>query len=184
MCMDDKLTPKRVVISGVRGTGKTSLIMGLIKEFQCQGIDVKGVLSPGVFDGEEKIAIEMIDLAAGESRLFARLAEEATTTLQFGDWAFSQETIQWANQRLSLIESADVLVVDEIGPLELDMNRGLHTGLDLLASDIYRLAVITVRPKCLTALSERLHSLSVYSLSQWGAEALKTEILRIAFDII
>jgi len=173
------MIPKRVVISAVRGAGKTSLIMAIVKAFQCQGIDVKGVVTPGVFDGEKKIAIEISDLTAGESRVFARLAEETTTALQFGDWSFSQETIDWANQRLSAIKSAEVLVIDEIGPLELDMNSGLQAGLDLLASDIYHLAVITVRPKCLKALSELLPSMTVYPLSQWEPETLKNEILRI-----
>lgn len=184
MGMDENMMSKRVVISGLRGTGKTSLLMALIKEFQCSDIDVKGIVSPGVFDGEKKIAIEMMDLAAGESRLFARLAEETTTDLQFGDWSFSQETLQWANQRLASIESADVLVMDEIGPLELDMKCGLQAGLDLLALDIYRLAVITVRPKCLTALSELLPEMTVYPLSRWDPEALKYEVLRIADVLI
>ncbi len=178
--MNTQMIKKQVVISALRGSGKTSLMMAFIRAIRRQGMDVKGVLSPGVFESDKKIAIETIDLATGESRILARLAEETTTDLQFGDWAFYQDVFDWINQRLSMVESTDILVVDEIGPLELDMKRGLQAAMDLLSSNKYRLGIITARPKCLEVLSEYFPLLQVYSLSFWQTDALIDEMLRIA----
>jgi len=166
---------------GMRGSGKTTFLIKLVNVLCVEGNQVKGILSPAVFEGGRKVAIELVDLATDVRRVFARLAKETRSDLQFGDWAFFEETINWGNACLSKIRFTDVLVVDEIGPLELDLGCGFQAGLDQLADGNYRVGILSIRPKCEEALLSRFQEMKVYSLADWTSEDLINELFRIAF---
>ena len=171
---------KRLVLVGQSGSGKTSLIADLVKEFRRAGLKVEGVISQGVFDGDQKIAIEIADLGRGDSRLLAKLASESPSELNLGDWAFIQESIEWANRRLGMIREADVLILDELGPLEFDLNNGFQVGLKCMAEEKYQLGIMTVRPKCIGALEDLFPDIEVLWVNGQERETLLDQALRIA----
>ena len=172
---------KRIIgLVGARGTGKTSLIMDLLGSLQKRNLKIAGVLSPGIFDGTQKIAIELIHLPSRQGRLLAVLRNDHQTGTPFGDWAFFQETLDWANEKLQEEPACDLLVLDEIGPLELDFNRGLQAGLALLAKGVYKLALLSLRPKCMEAIQERFPEIVLLALEDLGQEVIKDTVLRIA----
>jgi nucleoside-triphosphatase THEP1 len=47
----------------------------------------------------------------------------------------------------------DVLVIDELGPLEFDLQTGWTASFEVLRRKRYRLALIVIRPECLDAFS-------------------------------
>lgn len=180
--MESSTGRMQIALSGMRGSGKTSCLIGLVAVLKKKGVDVKGVLSPAVFEGERKVAIEMEDLATGERRILARLVHETPADLEFGDWAFNEETIAWGNACLSKVGYADVLIIDEIGPLELTLGRGLQEGLRQMTLGKYRVGILTIRPKCLSALKANFPGIREYPLSSWKRETLMKEIIRIAIN--
>ena len=181
--MDAHQERRIIGLVGERGTGKTSLIMDLLGILQERKLKIAGVLSPGIFDGPQKIAIELIHLPSRQGRLLAVLHNDNETGMQFGDWAFFQETLDWANEKLQEELSCDLLVLDEIGPLELDFNRGLQSGLVFLAKGEYKLALLSLRPKCAAAIQERFSEIGLFSLEDLGREVVKDTVLRIANNI-
>jgi len=52
--------------------------------------------------------------------------------------------------------SLDLLVIDEIGPLECTRGEGLQAVWPLLAAQSYRTAMVTVRPRLVPVLQDRL----------------------------
>ncbi len=178
--MNMEIKGTQIAIAGIRESGKTSFLFEFIKEVSAYGLQVQGVIEAGIFEGNQKVAIEAMDLAAGESRMLARLSSEAATDMHFGDWAFFTETFDWANERLSKVGTPDVFILDEVGPLELRQGRGLQTGLRVMSAREYRIGILTVRPKCLDELMELYPDLMVYSLSNWDKESLLKELFRIA----
>ncbi len=171
----------QIAIKGMRGSGKTTFLLNLVNVLREKGIRVKGIVSPAAFEDGRKTAIELVDLATDARHVLARLVKKTRSTLQFGDWAFFEETINWGNACLSKIRFTDVLVVDEIGPLELDLGSGFQAGLDQLAAGHYRVGILSIRPKCEEGLLSRFQEMKVYSLADWTSEDLINEILRIAF---
>ena len=155
-------------------------MMDLLESLQKRDIKIMGVLSPGIFDGSQKIAIELIHLPSRQGRLLALLKTEEETGLQFGDWSFFQETLDWANEVLQDGPPCDLLVIDEVGPLELEFNRGLQAGMALLAKGQYKLGLLSLRPKCVKAIQERFPQITLFSLEALGLEAVKETVLRIA----
>jgi nucleoside-triphosphatase THEP1 len=181
--MGNQMDRMILALSGVRGSGKTSLLMDLVKALRNHGLTVKGVLEWGIFEGDKKVAIEVLDLAVEESRILARLAEEMTTDLQFGDWTFFPDTFDWANERLMKVDTADAFILDEVGPLELDQGKGLQAGLAVMSTRAYRMGIMTIRPKCLEMVYDLFPNIIVYSMSKWEKETLLNELLRIALSI-
>lgn len=90
--MYQKFETYRIGIAGERDSGKTTFLGDLLKTLQSKGLEVHGVISPGIYDRGQKVAIALSDLETGERKLLASLAaNEEKTSLQFGDWSFYQE---------------------------------------------------------------------------------------------
>jgi hypothetical protein len=56
---------------------------------------------------------------------------------------------------LAEIEECELLVLDELGPLELHKNKGLTAGVQLIDAQRYRTACVVVRPTLLSVALER-----------------------------
>ena len=144
------------ILTGPRGSGKTTLCRRLAAEAKSLGWDVAGVVSPAVFDGGDKTGIEALDLRSGESRLFARRPVDPDGGLSHRQrWVYDPIALAWGNQILSSAIPCDMLVVDELGPLELEAGQGWNAGLKALNSRAYQVALVTVRPELLAASRKR-----------------------------
>jgi nucleoside-triphosphatase THEP1 len=116
---------------------------------------VAGLLSPPVLAGGEKTGIDLLDLASGERR---RLAERARADLPGTEglgWHFDPEVLALGNTLLSRIATCDLLLVDELGPLEFGRGSGLTAAFALLDARRYHLAVVVVRPALVAAARTR-----------------------------
>ena len=70
------------------------------------------------------------------------------------------------NQRsVALLPPCDLLVIDEIGPLELEMGQGLTNALDALRQADYRLALVSIRPALAGVVAAQLDGLQVSALT-------------------
>jgi hypothetical protein len=76
----------------------------------------------------------------------------ANTIDQGGDgpktirWAFDGEALAWGNQVLGNIHPCDLLVIDELGPLEFERGEGWMHGFTAVDDGDYTLAVVVIRP--------------------------------------
>lgn len=138
------------ILTGEIGAGKTLACQRLVEEARGRGWDVAGVLSPGVYQNGQKVAIEAVDLRSSERRLLARRREVgAVTDVHTHEWGFDPTTLAWGNAVFETAVPCDLLVVDEIGPLELEQGKGWVAALAALASRAYRLGVVVLRPALL-----------------------------------
>jgi len=146
-----------IILSGGRGAGKTAFCRAAVKLARHAGWRVAGVLSPAVFERGGKTAIAVEDLSSGERRMLARLpaagaAEEGVRT---PGWVFDEQALRWADEALARTGNCDLLVVDELGPLELERGQGWAHGLTALDKGEYRLALAVVRPELVEIARKR-----------------------------
>ncbi len=138
-------SPQLILVTGLSGAGKTTWCSRLVAAAREKGLGVEGVLSPGIFDAGQKIGLEVQNLATGESRRLADLRQGETTRLSTPRWAFHEEALDWANRALERNHHSDLLVIDELGPLEFMRGQGLTAGMARLDQGDYRLACVVVR---------------------------------------
>ena len=156
------------VVTGERGAGKTSFCRVLVDEARSHDASLvaAGVVSPKVFVQGREAAIEVIDVASGQHRRLATRRDEGDTrdgpiTVR---WQFDADALAWGDTVLRAATPCDLLVVDEVGPLEFERGEGWIGGLAAVDSMAFATAFVVVRP----VLVER-------ALDRWP-EARVTEI--------
>lgn len=141
-----------LILTGPRGAGKTTLIGQLILALRQQGVKLSGLTSPAVFAGGQKTGIAAVNLLNGEKRrlaVYAPQPEDPAAQHPPLHYRFDPAVIEWGNQIMAEAVPTAVLVVDEIGPLELKHGQGWSAALPALDSREYDLAILVMRPELL-----------------------------------
>lgn len=120
--------------------------------------------NPHTADDVEPPADDAATLAGATAALAGATA--ASDPLTPG-WRFDSEVFAWANQALAGSVPCDLLVVDEIGPLELHGGRGWARALEVLSATGYQAALVVCRPELVAQLQERLspRSLEIFEVT-------------------
>jgi nucleoside-triphosphatase len=151
------MKPSRLwLVTGERGAGKTNFCRAVAERARRAGWQVGGLLSPAVFDGGTKTGITMACLPAGGSGSYplASRRNQPPFTRVLGEWYFDPQVLEWGNIVLDGLQNTqgekkilDLLVVDEIGPLEILRKEGWTAALPLLNGYHYRVGLVVIRPE-------------------------------------
>ena len=144
-----------LLLTGLKGIGKTTWCLKLMQIAEKQAIAVEGIVSPGSYSGGKKTGIEILDIQTGEKRLFADLNLGKTQGISTPRWSFDPESIVWANEILKMRLESEILIIDELGPLELLRGEGFVAGLSRIDSGEFQLAIVVVRPSLLPKALQR-----------------------------
>jgi len=174
-----------VLLTGDRAVGKTAVCQRVVEEARGRGYRCSGLLSPCILEGEEKRGIQLVDVSTGETRLLA-MADDGAGNVRWGKYRFLSSALQWGTLVLKAALPSHLLVVDELGPLELKKGEGLVTALELLAGGSFSLAVVVVRPELLTALAERLKGLrpQVIEVTEQNRDMLPERVMSILHEAV
>jgi len=146
------------LVTGEIGCGKTTACRRALARLRTRGGAPSGILTPPRLDERgHKVGIDIVDLATGQTRPLATYDAGGGQTV--GHYTFDPAALRWAIARLKAAVDAGpaLLVVDEIGPLELTHGGGFVDLLDPLA-DAQRVphGLVIVRAACVAALETRL----------------------------
>jgi nucleoside-triphosphatase THEP1 len=133
--------------------GKTTVAeraAGLAKR---QGIECGGLLAPAMMNScGQKVGIRGVDIQSGKRRVLARTDQDLGGPA-IGPYSFDAVALAWG---LDVVEQAigdcALLVVDEIGKLELWQNTGLAPVIPRLAAGEAQQALVIVRKGLLPEL--------------------------------
>ena len=143
-----------VLLTGSISSGKTSFCLDLAQLAKKEGLDVAGMISPAVFVESQKIAIDALDLRSWERKRLADLRTSRKSELETQRWSFHPSTVQWGNQVLGNALPCDLLIIDELGPIEFDRSEGWVEGFSAVDSRDYQLAVVVIRPSLVRSAKE------------------------------
>jgi iron complex transport system ATP-binding protein len=147
--------PQLVLVTGMSGAGKTTWCARLVEQARKQGLTVRGVLSPAVFEDGRKTGIDMVNLESGERRRLATLRDGRSGKLTTPQWQFDTEVMAEGDRILREAAEGDLLIIDELGPLEFGRGEGLMEGLRLLDERRYKVACVVVRSSLLPTAQQR-----------------------------
>lgn len=174
------------LITGPPGVGKTTWCAATAVRARQAGLTVCGLISPAVYNQGEKIAIDLVDLVSGECRNLGHLSSYGINGLTVGRWVFLPEAILWGNKLLQGCSaqgwaSFDLLILDEIGPLEFKQEGGFEWGMRLVdqfssaaTRQVYDEAAgsgvvaVVIRPKLLALARERWPQAVILNLAGAG----------------
>ncbi len=151
---------RTVIVTGPTGSGKSPTVSSVVDELGTRGIPVVGFVQPAIVEDGEKTGFSLRDLGSGETAVLARRV--ASGDGAYGtSFEFFDEGFELGRRALLQIPPGAVLVLDELGPVEL--RGGGHwpavaralTNADLVGF------VVVVRRTLVPALIEALDATDV-----------------------
>jgi nucleoside-triphosphatase len=153
------------LLTGPRGSGKTTWCTRLASKAKEKNLDVGGLLSPGIFHNNEKIGIDLLNIATGEQRPLAHRFAQPSQSICLGEWGFDPAILDWGNQILQTLNNQDLILLDELGPLEFEKGIGLIAGMKLIDEKTFHHAVVVIRPELLHLAQKRWPEAKVVDVS-------------------
>ena len=134
---------KLILWVGEKHSGKTTSAADLAQAARDEGFNVAGLLAPSLFCDGRLIGFDALDLG-NEKR--APLAKRQINPGKTGPFAFITDGLKLANAALSAeaTNSADLIIVDEFGPLELN-SQGWRKNVDSLLASSDAVILLVVR---------------------------------------
>ena len=141
----------RVILTGLSDSGKSTVCRRVVERAGEAGMRVGGVLTEKTISGKER-TLHVRDLNDNTVILLAR-TNWTQTGPQHGAFTFSNEGIFLGIKAIGRGVSFDLLIVDEIGPLELK-GRGFYPILHLIRKA--RQCIVVIRPQIVEFFREKL----------------------------
>lgn len=150
-----------LVLTGPSRAGKTTVCRRVVAEARSRGLSVAGVLTEDGTTSDGARLQYVVDLRTGSRRLLAAARPGGSSSPSgvpdFG-WSFDEEGMAFGRLVLEACAGSDgdVLVVDQLGPLEVLAGRGWTVAFDLIGRGGYGLAIVVVNPRVLDEARSRL----------------------------
>jgi nucleoside-triphosphatase THEP1 len=168
------------LLTGPVGVGKTTVAERVIGLARRQGMLCGGLLAPAMMNTcGQKAGIWGVDISGGERRILARTDRDLGGPA-VGPYSFDEAAMAWATGVLAnAIGTCELLVVDEIGKLELERGLGLAPILPRLIAGKAPKSLLLVRDYLLAKLQGKLESVEwmVFEVSEQNRGELPPHIL-------
>ncbi len=152
-----------IVLTGPRGSGKTSLVAELVRVLREKGEPVVGFLQPAAMQDGRRTGFRIIDLSSGRQAPLA--TPRASGRGEHGTgFVFHAEGLELARAALDSPPQGAVLVADELGPVELRGGGHMAAVRRALCLSGPRVAILVVRRSLVPALLAHLRALEAVVL--------------------
>ncbi len=145
------VTARIVILTGERGVGKSTVCHETVILAQGKGYTCGGLITISRPDG----ARDVLDVRNGDTRRLTLPPDEEPAVIQ-GRFRFDPATLAWGNEVLARATPCHLLVVDELGPLEMESGAGWAKAFVALHGSNFALALVVVRPELLAPMQVRL----------------------------
>lgn len=134
-----------VLIVGPKNSGKTAFLDFLIQKAYLNKLNVAGFLSRGKLSDGQKHQYFLEDISTGKHYLLANHNPGRSDSIPYGGYFFDPVIFELGNELLLHNLNADLLVLDEFGPLELK-GQGFRKAFDIILREYHGIFLIAVRP--------------------------------------
>ena len=143
---------KIILWVGYKHSGKTTSASRLAEKAKAAGFEVAGILAPSIYHKGKLVGFDIINIH-NSSR--SHLADREN---QSGKFIFSKQGLQFGIKALNspAAKSADLIIVDEFGPMEL-AGKNWRECVDSLIKSVKAVILLVVREESAEAVS-RLYS--------------------------
>ncbi len=122
-----------IILTGPPGVGKTTIVMDVAQKLRERGIKVGGVVSREVRTNNVRTGFEFIDLDTNDRGVLASVTENGP---RVGKYFVNLIGCRFAAERLkNALINSDVIVCDEIGPMEVNSKDFIDAASNLLRTD-------------------------------------------------
>ncbi len=161
------------IISGKIGSGKTTHLIEILQLLKDSGSKLSGIIAHGLLDDNLRTGFDVEDINSGQRVPLCRQENMDDHAEQTGQFSFSKAGIEFGMNALD--KECDLLVIDEIGPLELSgggWSKKMHASFTPL--------LLVVRDELVTKIESLF--LNVIDISDSPCQACATIRQHINFN--
>ncbi len=136
-----------MLVTGAPGTGKTTVLSRTVDLLKAKSVSVGGMISREAKDSCSRLGFEVIDLNSGKHGWLAHVNQK--TGPQVGKYRVNLSDLEWIGVKAvtQATQKYDVVVIDEIGPMELFSAKFKQAVKAALVSSKVVLAVVHAKAK-------------------------------------
>ncbi|HUV02246.1 MAG TPA: NTPase [Desulfobacteria bacterium] len=167
----------RIGLTGKPRIGKSTIIKEVIGRLKAEGIVVGGMLTADMHDGGRRVGFSIEDIRTGETGILAhvQLHRHGPTVGKYTVNLTDLDAIG-AHSITSALAQSDLIVIDEIGPMELKSTRFLDAVENALSSD--KQLIVTVHQRSAHELVRRIKSaFEILEVTEANRDELATVIM-------
>jgi len=133
----------KIFITGKPGSGKTTLIVELLNLLRERGIKVCGFITREIRKDNERVGFQIVDLKSGKEGILAHVKIRSNFKVsKYGVDLNVLDEIATKSLEEALAEKFDLVIVDEIGKMELCSKRFEEILMKVLNSKINLVATL------------------------------------------
>ena len=111
---------KRLIfVTGPPGIGKTSVLLRSVNGLKDRGYEIGGMISRDVREGGVRVGFEIMDFSTGQRGWLAHTNQPTGPKISKYRVNLTDLDAIGVSSILDTIRNADIIIVDEIGPMEL-----------------------------------------------------------------
>lgn len=148
------MNKRLLLITGRPGSGKTTVLLKVVKTLKAEGHSLGGMVSREVRTCGNRVGFEILDLSDNKKGWLAHINQKHGPKV--GRYRVNLEDLNniGVNAIINAIENFDIIAIDEIGPMELHLERFKEAVWK--AAESGKLVVSTIHWKARDRLIEEL----------------------------
>lgn len=122
-------------LTGPPNVGKTTVLIKVIETLKARGITCGGMVTKEIREGRERVGFEIIDIQSGKKGILAHT--EVHEGPKIGKYRINEIDLEQIGVKslLEALEMADLIICDEVGPMELMSMKFKETIPKLITSN-------------------------------------------------
>ncbi len=135
----------KIGLTGLPGSGKTSTLLKLVEMLEEEGKTVGGMITEPITEHGRRVGLIIRNKMSGEKGVLARLGLESR--YMYGKFGVDLSVLENVGVKAlqEAQEKADVIIVDEVGKLEVESDKFVEEVENVLDSD--KAAILTLHKK-------------------------------------
>ena len=140
-----------IIVTGAPGMGKSTAVLRTARALKDRGLNVGGIVSREQRSNNIRIGFEFIDLMTNDRIVLASIAGNGP---KIGKYFINLAGCRFAAERLRVaVKNSDVIICDEIGPMELKSREFTDSVKKLL--DVDKKVIVVLHQKIQHPLTEQ-----------------------------
>jgi nucleoside-triphosphatase len=137
--------PVKIGITGLPGSGKTQTLLRIIQLLEEEGVKVGGMVTEPIVEKQRRAGFQITNWMTKEHEVFAH--EDLKSRIHSGRYGVNVGALEGLGARAleEAREEADVIVIDEVGKMEVDSDAFTRCVMDTL--DAKKSIVMTLHKK-------------------------------------
>ncbi len=173
----------RIAITGRPRVGKTTILRRVVERLRCEGVSVGGMLTSDTYaygtESGKRVRAGFIieDIDTGERGILAHLHQDGPRVGRYGVNIRDLESVGVGSIRNAVVQGGmDMIVVDEVGPMELRSAKFVKSVTEAIESE--KSMLVSVHQRSRHELVERIRAdFDVYEVTKENREELVEVIL-------